>query len=252
MIESHFSEQPTTPKLFRAENLSKSYGKKQILRGVSLQLARGEAVGLLGPNGAGKTTCFYALCGLIGVDTGAMWLDELNITHYPMHRRAREGIGYLPQEHSVFRDLSVEKNIMAFLEFNQKDKKRRQDRLESLLDAFKLTSLRKQPSLSLSGGERRRLEIARCLACEPRFILLDEPFAGVDPLAIGDLKTIIRALTRADIGVLITDHQVRETLRLCHRAYILYDGMVLKDGQASVIASDPEVRQLYLGDALES
>ena len=215
---------------------------------VSLALRRGEAVGLLGPNGAGKTTVFYMITGLIRPDSGCIELDGWDITHLPMYQRARLGVGYLPQEASIFRGLSVEDNIRAVLEIVEKDRARREDDLDSLLQEFKIEHLRKSPAIALSGGERRRCEIARALASRPSFMLLDEPFAGIDPIAIGDLQSLVRHLTRRGIGVLITDHNVRETLGLIDRAYIIHSGRVLTEGRPDEIVADPDVRRVYLGD----
>ncbi|MGI9356324.1 MAG: LPS export ABC transporter ATP-binding protein, partial [Rhizobiaceae bacterium] len=213
------------------EGLKKSFKQRVVVNGASLGVRRGESVGLLGPNGAGKTTCFYMITGLIRPDAGTIVLDGHDVTGMPMYRRARLGIGYLPQEASIFRGLSVEDNIKAILEIVEPDRKERAQQLDSLLDEFKITHLRKSPSISLSGGERRRLEIARALASRPAFMLLDEPFAGVDPIAVGDIQELVRHLTRRGIGVLITDHNVRETLGLIDRAYIIANGQVLTHGK---------------------
>ncbi|WP_083656131.1 LPS export ABC transporter ATP-binding protein [Mongoliimonas terrestris] len=229
-------------------HLAKSYRKRQVVRDVSLVLRRGEAVGLLGPNGAGKTTVFYMITGLVPADGGRIVLDGYDITAYPMYRRARLGIGYLPQEASIFRGLTVEDNIRAVLELVEKDRRRREADLDSLLDEFGLTALRRQPAIALSGGERRRVEIARALATRPSFMLLDEPFAGVDPIAVGDIRQLVRHLTARGIGVLITDHNVRETLGLIDRAYILHSGTVLVEGDPETIINDPDARRVYLGD----
>jgi lipopolysaccharide export system ATP-binding protein len=226
----------------------KSFKKRMVVRGVSLDLARGEAVGLLGPNGAGKTTVFYMITGLVPVDDGTIKIDGRDVTKLPMYRRARLGIGYLPQEASIFRGLTVEENILAVLEMVEPSKKERQLQLDSLLEEFRITRLRKSPSMRLSGGERRRVEIARALATRPSFMLLDEPFAGIDPIAVGDIRALVRHLTERGIGVLITDHNVRETLELVSRAYIIHDGMVLTHGTADDIVNNEEVRRVYLGD----
>jgi lipopolysaccharide export system ATP-binding protein len=226
----------------------KSFKKRTVVRGVSLDLARGEAVGLLGPNGAGKTTVFYMITGLIPADQGSIKIDGRDVTRLPMYRRARLGIGYLPQEASIFRGLTVEENILAVLEMVEPDKKERQLQLDSLLEEFRITRLRKSPSMSLSGGERRRVEIARALASRPSFMLLDEPFAGIDPIAVNDIRALVRHLTERGIGVLITDHNVRETLDLVSRAYIIHDGMVLTHGTAHEIINNEDVRRVYLGD----
>src|SRR5256714_2542360 len=228
--------------------IGKSFRKRPVVRGVSLSLRRGEVVGLLGPNGAGKTTCFYMITGLIPADYGTIELDGHDVTHLPMYRRARLGIGYLPQEASIFRGLTVEQNIMAVLELVEPQRKRRKEQLDSLLEEFNITRLRKSPSLALSGGERRRCEIARALASRPSFMLLDEPFAGIDPLAVGDIQQLVRQLTARGIGVLITDHNVRETLSLVDRAYIIYDGQVLTHGNPREIIANEDVRRVYLGD----
>jgi len=228
--------------------LEKSFGGRKVVRGPSIYVRRGEAVGLLGPNGAGKTTVFYMITGLIKPDRGRIELDGYDVTRLPMYQRARLGIGYLPQEASIFRGLNVEDNIRAVLEVTEPNRRRREADLDSLLAEFGLTKLRKSPTLALSGGERRRCEIARALATRPNYMLLDEPFAGIDPIAVGDIKTLVRHLTNRGIGVLITDHNVRETLALTDRAYIIYSGEVLREGRAMDIVNDPEVRRLYLGE----
>jgi lipopolysaccharide export system ATP-binding protein len=230
------------------QGVEKSFAGRKVVRGVSLSVRRGEAVGLLGPNGAGKTTVFYMITGLIPADKGTIQFDGHEITHLPMYQRARLGIGYLPQEASIFRGLSVEDNIRAVLEVVESSKKKREIELDRLLDEFNITRLRKTPSIALSGGERRRTEIARALATRPAYMLLDEPFAGIDPIAVGDIQQLVRHLTERDIGVLITDHNVRETLGLTDRAYIIYSGEVLREGEADEIINDPEVRRLYLGE----
>jgi len=226
----------------------KSFKKRTVVRGVSLDVARGEAVGLLGPNGAGKTTVFYMITGLIPADEGSIRIDGRDVTKLPMYRRARLGIGYLPQEASIFRGLTVEENILAVLEMVEPDKRERQKQLDALLEEFRITRLRKSPSMRLSGGERRRVEIARALATRPSFMLLDEPFAGIDPIAVNDIRALVRHLTERGIGVLITDHNVRETLELVSRAYIIHDGMVLTHGTAHEIINNEDVRRVYLGD----
>ncbi len=231
-----------------ARGLKKTYKQRTVVNGASLGVRRGESVGLLGPNGAGKTTCFYMITGLVRPDAGTIELDGHDVTKMPMYRRARLGIGYLPQEASIFRGLSVEDNIKAVLEVVEKSRKERKRQLDSLLDEFKISHLRKSPSISLSGGERRRLEIARSLASRPAFMLLDEPFAGVDPIAVGDIQDLVRHLTQRGIGVLITDHNVRETLGLIDRAYIIASGEVLTHGRPQEIVNNPDVRRLYLGD----
>jgi lipopolysaccharide export system ATP-binding protein len=232
-----------------AQNLAKNYRKRTVVRDVSLRVSSGQIVGLLGPNGAGKTTCFYMIVGLIHQNAGQILIDNDDITHLPMHGRARRGIGYLPQEMSVFRRLSVEKNIMAILETRENTNDIQQnEKLEELLDEFHLSHLRDSLGISLSGGERRRVEIARALAAEPDFILLDEPFAGVDPISVADIKSIISHLRDKDIGVLITDHNVRETLDICEQAYIVDDGRVIAEGTAIEILANPDVRRVYLGE----
>ena len=230
------------------EGLRKSYGPHAVVRDVSLHVARGEAVGLLGPNGAGKTTLFYMVTGLVRPDAGRIVLDGHDITRLPMYQRARLGIGYLPQEPSIFRGLSVEDNLRAVLEVVERDKKRREAKLEALLEEFDIARVRKSPSIALSGGERRRCEIARALATGPGFMLLDEPFAGIDPIAVGDIQALVRQLTARGIGVLITDHNVRETLGLVDRATIIHDGIVLTEGDPEAIVAHPDVRRFYLGE----
>jgi lipopolysaccharide export system ATP-binding protein len=231
-----------------AQGVEKSFGGRKVVRGVSINVRRGEAVGLLGPNGAGKTTVFYMITGLIKADRGRIALDGHDITGLPMYQRARLGIGYLPQEASIFRGLSVEENIRAVLEEVEPSKRRREADLDALLDEFGITRLRKTPSIALSGGERRRVEIARALATRPNFMLLDEPFAGIDPKAVVEIQKLVRHLTTRGIGVLITDHNVRETLALTDRSYIIYSGEVLMEGSQDDIVNDPEVRRLYLGE----
>lgn len=231
-----------------ARGLVKSYKSRRVVDGVSLGVRRGEAVGLLGPNGAGKTTCFYMITGLVPVDDGSIEIDGHDVSEMPMYRRSRLGVGYLPQEASIFRGLSVEANIMAVLEIIEPNKTARRDKLDALLDEFSIEHLRKSPSIALSGGERRRLEIARALASDPTFMLLDEPFAGVDPIAVADIQNLVRHLTQRGIGVLITDHNVRETLSLIDRAYIIHAGQVLTHGRPADIINNPDVRRLYLGD----
>jgi lipopolysaccharide export system ATP-binding protein len=231
------------------EKLRKAYRKRPVIRDVSLRLARGEVVALLGPNGSGKTTSFYCIAGLITPDGGTVTIDGQDVTLFPMYRRARAGIGYLPQEMSIFRGLSVEDNIMAILEIVEPDRKTRQDRLEDLLSEFSIGHLRRASALSLSGGERRRAEIARCLASNPRYVLLDEPFAGVDPIAVGDIRHLVQDLKTRGIGVLITDHNVRETLEIVDRAYILHEGTIIKSGTPAEVVSDETVRRVYLGQS---
>jgi lipopolysaccharide export system ATP-binding protein len=229
------------------EGLRKSYKRRPVVRGVSLSVRRGEAVGLLGPNGAGKTTVFYMITGLIAADAGTISLDGADITHLPMYRRARLGIGYLAQESSIFRGLTVEDNIRAVLELTEGSKSAREGQLRELLDEFHITHLRHSPAVALSGGERRRVEIARALAAKPQFMLLDEPFAGIDPIAISDIRALVRQLTARGIGVLITDHNVRETLELIDTALIIHEGQVLTQGTPDEIVSNPDVRRHYLG-----
>ena len=229
-------------------NVVKSFKKRTVVRGVSLELNRGEAVGLLGPNGAGKTTVFYMITGLIPADEGSIKIDGQDVTKLPMYRRARLGIGYLPQEASIFRGLTVEENILAVLETVEPSKHERQIQLDALLEEFHITRLRTSPSMRLSGGERRRVEIARSLATRPSFMLLDEPFAGIDPIAVNDIRALVRHLTQRGIGVLITDHNVRETLGICQRAYILNDGEVIASGPPEAILADRKVREVYLGE----
>ncbi len=231
-----------------ARGLRRAFKGRVVVEDVSLQLRRGEAVGLLGPNGAGKTTVFYMITGLIRPDGGRIELDGHDITHLPMYQRARLGIGYLPQEASIFRGLSVEDNIRAVLEIVEPDRARREDDLDALLEEFHIAHLRKSPAIALSGGERRRCEIARALASRPTFMLLDEPFAGIDPIAVGEIQALVRHLTRRGIGVLITDHNVRETLRLIDRAYIIHSGRVMTEGSPYDIVADPNVRRVYLGE----
>lgn len=234
--------------ILEAINLGKSYGKKPVVRNVSIKLNRGEVVGLLGPNGAGKTTCFYMITGLIAPDFGAIRLNGYDVTDMPMYRRARLGLGYLPQEASIFRGLSVEDNIMAVLETSEPASERRVGMLEELLAEFSLTHLRKTQAIALSGGERRRCEIARALASQPSFILLDEPLAGIDPVAIDDIRKLVIHMRDKGIGILITDHNVREALDLIDRAYIIHDGVVLMEGTPEEIVKNPDVKRVYLGD----
>jgi lipopolysaccharide export system ATP-binding protein len=232
-----------------ARNLAKAYGKRPIVKDVSMSVKQGEIVGLLGPNGAGKTTCFYMIIGLVNQDKGTITIDDSDITALPMHGRARRGLGYLPQEPSVFRKLSVEDNILAILETQKElSREQRQQRLEGLMHEFHISHLAKSLGMSLSGGERRRVEIARALAANPQFILLDEPFAGVDPISVTDIKNIIRHLRDSGIGVLITDHNVRETLDICEHAYIIGEGHVIAEGTTEDILNDANVRKTYLGD----
>ncbi|MBN8543340.1 MAG: LPS export ABC transporter ATP-binding protein [Alphaproteobacteria bacterium] len=229
-------------------NLGKQYAKRPVVRNVSLELQRGEAVGLLGPNGAGKTTCFYMITGLVTPDYGTIYMDGVDITSLPMYRRARLGIGYLPQEASIFRGMTVEQNIMAVLEVSESNPERRNTQCDELLAEFSITHLRHSPAIALSGGERRRAEIARALAGRPSFVLLDEPLAGIDPIAIAEVRDIVSHLKDRGIGVLITDHNVRETLDIIDRAYIIHDGSVLMEGSPSDIVNNHEVRRVYLGE----
>ncbi|MDZ4135862.1 MAG: LPS export ABC transporter ATP-binding protein [Paracoccaceae bacterium] len=228
-------------------SLRKSYNRRPVIRDVSMHLNRGEVVALLGPNGSGKTTCFYAIAGLISPEGGQVMIDGRDVTPLPMYRRARLGIGYLPQEVSIFRGLSVEDNILAVLEIAEEDRHKRREKLEELLADFSITHLRRTPALALSGGERRRVEIARCLAADPKYLLLDEPFAGVDPIAVAEIRHLVHDLKSRGIGVLITDHNVRETLEIVDRAYILHDGKVMMSGTADEVVRDENVRRVYLG-----
>ncbi len=237
-------------KLYTQE-IRKSYKGRAVVNGVTVEVNQGEIVGLLGPNGAGKTTSFYMIVGLVKPDKGSVFLDNINITNYPMYKRAQMGVGYLPQEVSVFRKLSVEDNIMAILEMTSLNKQQRHERLEKLLTEFSLHHVRKNLGNSLSGGEKRRTEIARALATDPKFVLLDEPFAGVDPIAVEDIQTIIAELKTRNIGVLITDHNVQETLSITDRAYLLFEGSILKSGTAEELAADEQVRKVYLGKNFE-
>jgi lipopolysaccharide export system ATP-binding protein len=236
------------PGILSVTGLRKSYGGRTVVSDASLSLRQGEAVGLLGPNGAGKTTIFYMITGLVAADLGTISLEGNDITQLPMYQRARLGIGYLPQEASIFRGLSVEDNIRAVLEVVEPDRRERERQLDQLLEEFTISRLRKAPSIALSGGERRRCEIARALAGKPSFILLDEPFAGIDPIAVGDIQALVRQLTDRGIGVLITDHNVRETLGLVDRAYIIHSGRVLTEGSPAEIIANPDVRRVYLGE----
>ena len=231
-----------------ARSVKKTYKNRMVVKGVSLNVGRGEAVGLLGPNGAGKTTVFYMITGLVPADEGSIYIEGHDVTRLPMYRRARLGIGYLPQEASIFRGLTVEQNIMAVLELVEPNRRKRNERLDALLDEFSIMKLRKSPTIALSGGERRRCEIARALATNPSYMLLDEPFAGIDPIAVSDIQELVRLLTKRGIGVLVTDHNVRETLKLIDRAYIIYDGQVLTQGKPAEIIANEDVRRVYLGD----
>jgi len=233
--------------ILSAKNLEKTYGKRRVVDRVSVQVERGEVVGLLGPNGAGKTTSFYMITGMIRPDSGKIFLDGIDITHMPMYKRARHGVGYLAQEPSVFTQLSVENNLKLVLQMTQLSRNEQKKKLEELLETFNIVHIRKSKALTLSGGERRRTEIARSLVMEPDFILLDEPFAGVDPIAVEDIQKIVKHLKEMNIGVLITDHNVRETLAITDRAYLLFEGKILKTGTARELTEDEEARRLYLG-----
>jgi lipopolysaccharide export system ATP-binding protein len=237
--------------ILRADNIIKYYGKKAVVKGVSVQVKQGEIVGLLGPNGAGKTTCFYMMVGLVKPNEGSVYLDDLNITKLPMYKRAQLGLGYLAQEASIFRKMTVEDNLLSVLEMTKLSKKEQQEKCESLIDEFGLQQVRKNMGGLLSGGERRRTEIARALATNPKFILLDEPFAGVDPIAVEDIQQIVATLKDKNIGILITDHNVHETLKITDRAYLLFEGNILKQGTAEELAADEQVRKVYLGKNFE-
>ncbi|WP_456383796.1 LPS export ABC transporter ATP-binding protein [Hydrogenimonas sp.] len=232
----------------RVENITKTIGKTPIVRDITLELKTKEIVGLLGPNGAGKTTTFYMICGLIPVSGGKVFIDDVDVTREPLHRRARRGIGYLPQESSIFKELTVEENLLVAAEAARLDKEKRKKRIENLLELFNIEPIRNRKGIRLSGGERRRTEIARALVNKPKFLLLDEPFAGVDPIAVIDIQNVVRQLLELDIGVLITDHNVRETLGICHRAYVMHEGELMAEGGAEEIASHPEVIKHYLGE----
>ncbi|MCF6444550.1 LPS export ABC transporter ATP-binding protein [Nereida sp. MMG024] len=229
------------------KNLRKSYRKKVVIRDLTMELGRGEVVALLGPNGCGKSTCFYSIAGLVTPEGGQVMIDGREVTNLPMYRRAKLGIGYLPQEMSIFRGMSVEDNISAILEISEPDRHKRRERLEELLSEFSIEHLRRASALALSGGERRRAEIARCLAADPKYVLLDEPFAGVDPIAVGEIRSLVADLKTRGIGVLITDHNVRETLEIVDRAYIMHDGKILMSGTAEDVVNDENVRRVYLG-----
>jgi len=230
------------------DKLRKSYKKKVVIRDVTMKLDRGEVIALLGPNGSGKTTSFYAIAGLVYPEAGTVTIDGRDVTNLPMYRRAKLGIGYLPQEMSIFRGMNVEDNIASILDISVKDRQKRRERLEELLSEFSIEHLRNAPALALSGGERRRVEIARCLAADPKYLLLDEPFAGVDPISVGDIRFLVADLKKRGIGVLITDHNVRETLEIVDRAYILHDGQVLMSGTPEEVVQNENVRRVYLGD----
>jgi len=236
------------PPVITASQLRKNYGELCAVAGIDFEINRGECFGLLGPNGAGKTTCFYMITGLAPADSGAILIDGRDVTALPMYRRARLGVGYLPQEASIFRGLSVEDNILAALEIAVPDRQTREHRLEALLAEFSISHLHRTPAVALSGGERRRVEIARCLAGDPAYVLLDEPFAGVDPIAVGDIRELVAHLKDRGIGVLITDHNVRETLQIIDRAYILHDGRILMSGAPDAVVEDVNVRRVYLGE----
>ncbi len=237
-----------TPTKLEVINLKKNYGTKAVLKDISISLQKGEAVGLLGPNGAGKTTLFYTIVGLIKADSGKVILDNQDITSLPMYMRARMGIGYLPQESSIFRGMNVEQNILSVLQIREKNKKQQIKKMKALIEEFSIEHIRKSQALALSGGERRRVEIARTLACDPSFILLDEPFAGIDPIAVNDIMSMVKHLKNRNIGVLITDHNVRETLKIVDRAYIVYDGKILMSGTPDEIKNHKEVKRVYLGE----
>ncbi|HMW33844.1 MAG TPA: LPS export ABC transporter ATP-binding protein [bacterium] len=247
-LADYIDHQSDQKKTLRAEGLVKRYGSRTVVNGVNVQVTQGEIVGLLGPNGAGKTTTFYMITGMIKPNHGSVFLDEKKITTIAMYRRAQLGVGYLAQEASIFRKLSVEDNIMAILETLPLKRKARRERLDQLLEDMRITHIRKSKGYALSGGERRRTEIARALVTNPRFLLLDEPFAGIDPIAVEDIQSIVQGLKSRGIGILITDHNVHETLAITDRAYLLFDGRVLKSGTAQFLADDPEARKLYLGD----
>ena len=235
--------------VLKIEHLSKAYGKRVVLRDISMEARQGESVGLLGPNGAGKTTAFYCITGQLKATRGQIFLNSQDITHLPFYQRARLHIGYLPQENSVFRGLNVEQNIMAILEVVEPDKKKRKQKLDALLEEFAISHLRHSPATSLSGGERRRVEIARALATDPKFILLDEPFAGIDPIAVNEIRSLVSQLKNRGLGVIITDHNVRETLGITDRSYVLHDGMILKHGTSDEIIRDEMVKKVYLGES---
>lgn len=237
--------------ILRADNIEKIYGSRKVVQGISLEVSQGEIVGLLGPNGAGKTTSFYMIVGMIKPNAGRIYLDDEEITNDPMYKRAQKGIGYLAQEASVFRKLSVEENIMSVLEFTDRNKKERKKKLESLIEEFSLGHVRKNKGELLSGGERRRTEIARCLASDPKFILLDEPFAGVDPIAVEDIQSIVAQLKNRNIGILITDHDVQATLAITDKTFLMYNGSILKEGTPEELAADETVRKVYLGKDFE-
>ena len=233
----------------RAENIQKLYGNRKVVKGISLEVNQGEIIGLLGPNGAGKTTSFYMIVGMVQPNFGKIFLDDLEVTEFPMYKRAQHGVGFLAQEDSVFRKLSVEDNIRSVLQFTGRTKKEENEKLESLIEEFSLGHVRKNRGDLLSGGERRRTEIARCLASDPKFILLDEPFAGVDPIAVEDIQSIVAQLKNRNIGILITDHDVQATLAITDKTYLMYEGGILKEGTPKELADDPTVRKVYLGES---
>ena len=234
-----------------ARNLGKNYGKKRVVCDINIEVSKGEVIGLLGPNGAGKTTSFYMISGTIYPDYGQVIIDGKDVTRFPMYKRAKFGIGYLPQETSIFRGMNVEDNILAALEISEHDGKIRGELLEELLEQFSISHLRKMPSIALSGGERRRVEIARCFAIKPKYILLDEPLTGIDPIAVSEIRTLIRSLTKSGIGIIITDHNVKEALSMIDKAYIIYEGRVLAHGSPDEITSNEEVKKLYLGEGFQ-
>ena len=245
-------EAPIANSGISATNIAKSFRRKRVVQGVEIRLSRREVVGLLGPNGAGKTTCFYLIAGLLTPDSGKIFIDGRDVTHLPMYRRARLGLGYLPQESSIFLNLSVENNILAILEFSVRNESERRNRLDELLAEFSIDRLRRSRGATLSGGERRRVEIARCLASSPRYILLDEPFAGVDPISVDDMRQLVKHLKDSGVGILITDHNERATLNIVDRAYVMHDGKILAEGTPNEIISNDDVKRLYLGNEYES
>ena len=249
MTQTNFDD--TTPRGLSVVGLSKTFKRRKVLTDVSMHLDRGEVVALLGPNGAGKTTSFYSIAGMISVDTGSVSIDGRDVTNLPMYRRARLGLGYLPQEASIFRGMTVEQNIASVIELWEPTRANQRRRTEQLMEEFSIAQLRNSPAMALSGGERRRVEIARCLAGNPNYVLLDEPFAGVDPIAVGDIRTLVAQLKSRDIGVLITDHNVRETLEIIDRAYILYGGEVLMSGSPEEVVKNKDVRRVYLGNEFQ-
>jgi lipopolysaccharide export system ATP-binding protein len=249
-MQPQYLDGSTSEGLF-VDAIGKSFGDRPVVKSVSLRLKRGEVAGLLGPNGAGKTTCFYMITGLVAADYGSIYLDGEDITGQPMFQRARMGVGYLPQEASIFRGMTVEQNVMAVVEMRQKSQRKAREQVTQILEELRITHIRKSPAVALSGGERRRVEIARALASEPSFMLLDEPFAGIDPLAISDIREVVSYLKNRGIGILITDHNVRETLQMVDRASIIHAGEVLFEGSPQEIVDNPEVRRVYLGDSFD-